>query len=143
MEICGEPFSDGGGKYAARREAFGIPHGLSRVSKEILQKLDLSKIPTTLFSTIKCSRRFCGHGFTIGEVSCPDEILQGGVVHQFPAQREIRLRLLERRPEIPAGENGIAAVGLFTSPPLSAAARRAFLRLAVGRELTPDLTALS
>ena len=35
----------------------------------------------------------CVHfGFRIGEVSCPDEVLRRGVVHQLPAQREIRLR---------------------------------------------------
>src|SRR5665213_1764396 len=38
VEICREPFSDGGGKSAARREAFGISHGLPGVLKSAAAK---------------------------------------------------------------------------------------------------------
>ena len=81
--------------------------GYRAFSRELLEKLA---------GPVKKFRRLCfrqpdaGADFVArvhdrrGEL--PDEVFQGGVVHQFPAQREIRLRLPERRVEIPAGENG-------------------------------------
>ena len=45
----------------------------------------------------------------------PDEVFQGGVFHQFPAQREIRLRLPGRRPEIPAGKMGAGEIGIVSA----------------------------
>ena len=71
LEIRGEPVSDGGGEYFAGREALGIPHGYRAFSREILEKLDLSKNSDDFVFDNQMLAQIFWHGFTIGEVSCP------------------------------------------------------------------------
>ena len=82
--------------------------GYRAFSRELLQKLEpnLAMNSDDFVFDNQMIAQILWHGFTIGEVSCPTKVFQGGVVHQFPAQLQIRLWLPERRPEIPAGQTG-------------------------------------
>jgi len=88
LEICGEPFFDGGGgKYFARRETSEYHTGYRAFSREILEKIDLSKNSDDfVFDNQMLRADFLARlHHCRGEL--PDESILPGILHQFPAQR--------------------------------------------------------
>ena len=114
--------------------------GYRAFSREILERLDwASNSDDFVFDNQMLAQIFLARlHHCRGEL--PDEVFQGGVLNQFPAQCEVWLRLPRHRLKLPAGQNGPAPTAVVQ---FNAAARRDFFRLTVARGSTPDLTALS
>ncbi len=127
--------------------------GYRAFSREVLEKIDLSRNSDDFVFDNEMLAQILWHGFTIGEVSCPTKYFDEASSINLSRSGEIWLWLSECGNEVPAGENGagqaetvlpLITYFLATSCLVAAArARRDFLRLAVGRLTTPNLTALS
>jgi hypothetical protein len=71
VEICSEPLPDGGGNFLLGAKLSEYHTGYRGFSKELLQKLDLSKNSDDFVFDNQMLAQTLWHGFTIGEVSCP------------------------------------------------------------------------
>jgi len=139
LEIHCQPFSDFGRECFAGAKLSEYHTGYRAFSRELLEKLDLSKNSDDFVFDNQMLAQIFWHGFTIGEVSCPTKYFPEGVLDQFPPQPQIRLWLSCHRIEIPSGENGWLRSELFSSTRGEAR----LLPVDGGAGSTPDLTALS
>ena len=114
--------------------------GYRAFSRDILEKLDLSKNSDDFVFDNQMLAQIFWHGFTIGEVSCPTKYFKEASSINFRRSVKYGLGCLAVGLRFRLAKMGLLKSGAVQ---FNTAARRDFFRLTVARGSTPDLTALS